>query len=345
MATLSNGRLTLADISKLSTPDGRPSAIAELLSMQNMVLEDIVLREANQATSHVETVRTGLPDVYFRAYNAGVPSSKSAVANITEPLAMMEARSNIDAAKLALNGGGNDVRLSEESAFVEAMNQAMTATIFNGNVGVDPKSFTGLATRYSDVTAGNATNILRVGAGVNGAATGSDNASMYLVCWSENTVFGVYPKGSTGGLRSRDLGEETVNDSDGNAFQALRSLFQWDMGLVVKDWRSVVRIANIDVSDWVSATGTQAVGAATNLIDAMMKAIVRLPTTASQGRCAFYCNRSILEGLMIQGRRNTTSVLDVQKGLSQFGQEYNMLTFMGYPIRVVDALSTSELGI
>jgi len=246
---------------------------------------------------------------------------------------------------MLLNGNTNEYRLSEESAFVEAMNQAMTGTIFNGNIGVDPKSYTGLAIRYSDVTAGNAQNIIRVGGGASGAALGTDNASMYLVCWSENTVFCVYPKGSTGGLRSRDLGEEAVRDSSGNEFQALRSLFQADVGLVVKDWRAVVRIANIDVADWISATATQATTASTNLLDAMMKAIVRLPTSASQGRCAFYCNRSVLEGLMIQGRRNTTNVLDVQKGLSQFGESYNMLSFMGYPVRVVDTLSIAELGV
>lgn len=345
MATLSNTRLTLADVSARTSPDGKPSAIAELLSQQNLVLEDIVFKEANQQTSHVETVRTGLPDVYFRAINQGVPTSKSATAQVTEGMAMMEARSYIDASNMLLNGNSKEYRLGEESAFIEAMNQAMVGTIFNGNVGVDPKSFTGLATRFSDITAGNAQNIIRVGAGVNGAATGSDNASMYLVCWSENTAFMVYPKGSTGGLRSRDLGEEVVRDANGNDFQALRSLFQWDAGLVVKDWRSVVRIANIDVSDWVTATGSQAVGAATSLLDAMMKAIVRLPNTASTGRCAFYCNRSILEGLMIQGRRNTTAVLDVQKGLSQFGMEYTNLTFQGIPVRAVDALSTAEIGI
>lgn len=58
--------------------------------------------------------------------------------------------------------------------------------------------------------------------------TGSDNASMYLVVWGEQTVFCPFPKGSRAGLRSRDLGEESVQDATGGWYQAARSLFQWD---------------------------------------------------------------------------------------------------------------------
>ena len=113
MATLSTGQLTLADYAKRLSPDGKIDPIAELLSQQNDILEDIVWKEANQPTSHVVTVRTGLPSVYWRQYNAGVPSSKSTTAQITEPCAMLEARSHIDAKLLTLNGNSAAFRLSE----------------------------------------------------------------------------------------------------------------------------------------------------------------------------------------------------------------------------------------
>ena len=335
MATLSTGQLTLADWSKRIGPDGKIDPIAELLSQTNEILEDIVFKEANQPTSHVVAVRTGLPAVYWRAYNAGVPSSKSTTAQITEPCAMLEARSHIDAKLLELNGNSAQFRLSEESAFIEAMNQEMTGKLFNGNVGSDLKTFSGLATRYSSTTAGNGGNVILAG------GTGSDNASMYLVVWGEQTVFCPFPKGSRAGLRSRDLGEESVQDAAGGWYQAARSLFQWDSGLVVKDWRYVVRIANIDVSDWVGVTGTQAATASTNLIKLMMRAIARIPNF-SMGRAAFYCNRSIQEGLMIQALEKSQNALSVQEALSQFGQKMNQLTFMGIPVRGVDQLSVAE---
>jgi hypothetical protein len=335
MATLATGQLTLADWSKRIGPDGKIDPIAELLSQTNEVLEDIVFKEANQPTSHVVAVRTGLPAVYWRAYNQGVPSSKSTTAQVTEPCAMMEARSHIDAKLLQLNGNSAAFRLSEESAFIEAMGQEMTGKLFNGNVGSDMKTFSGLATRYSSTTAGNGSNVI-LGGGV-----GSDNASMYLVVWGEQTVFCPFPKGSRAGLQSRDLGEESVQDATGGWYQAARSLFQWDGGLVVKDWRYVVRIANIDVSDWVGVTGTQAPTAATNLIKLMMRAIARIPNF-SMGRAAFYCNRSLQEGLMIQALEKSQNALGVKEALNQFGTNMRQLTFQGIPVRAVDQLSIAE---
>lgn len=335
MAVLNAGQLTLADMSKRLGPDGKVDPIAELLSQQNEILEDIVWKEANQPTSHVVTIRTGLPAVYWRQYNAGVPTSKSTTAQITEPCAMLEARSHIDAKLLTLNGNSAAFRLSEESPFIEAMNQEMTGKIFNGNVVADAKTFSGLATRYSLVTAGNGDNVIKAG------GSGSDNASIYLIVWGEQTVFMTFPKGSRAGLGSRDLGEESVQDGGGNWYQAARSLYQWDAGLVVKDWRYVVRIANIDVSDWIGVTGTQATSATTNLVKLMMRAIARIPNF-SMGRAAFYANRSIQEGLMIQALDKSSNALGIQSALSQFGQNINQLTFMGIPVRGVDQLGIAE---
>lgn len=335
MATLSNNQLTLAEYSKRLGPDGKIDPIAELLSQQNMILEDIIFKEANQPTSHVSTIRTGLPAVYWRAYNQGVPSSKSTTAQITEPCAMLEARSHIDAKLLQLNGNSAAFRLSEESPFIEAMGQEMTGKIFNGNVGADMKTFSGLATRYSSTSAGNGGNVILAG------GAGSDNASVYLVVWGEQTVFCPFPKGSRAGLVTRDLGEESVQDASGNWYQAARSLFQWDAGLVVKDWRYVVRIANIDVSDWVGVTGTQAATASTNLIKLMMRAIARIPNM-SMGRAAFYANRSIQEGLMIQALEKSSSALGIKPAMTQFGTEIKQLEFMGVPVRGVDQLGIAE---
>lgn len=335
MPVLSTGQLTLADYSKRRSPDGKIDPVAELLSQQNEILEDIVFKEANQPTSHVVGVRTGLPAVYWRQYNAGVPSSKSTTAQITEPCAMLESRSHIDAKLLQLEGNSAAFRLSEESAFIEAMGQEMTSKIFNGNVGTDLKTFSGLATRYSSTTAGNGNNVILAG------GAGADNASMYLVVWGEQTVFCPFPKGSRAGLQSRDLGEESVQDANGGWYQAARSLFQWDAGLVVKDWRYCVRIANIDVSDWVNVTGSQAATSTTNLIKLMTRALARIPNM-QMGRAAFYANRSIQEGLMTQALEKSNNALAIQPALTQFGTSMNQLTFLGVPVRRVDGLGIAE---
>lgn len=334
-ATLSAGQLTLVDIAKRMSPDGKVDPIAELLSQENRILDDIVWKTANQPTSHVMSIRTGLPAVAWRAYNAGVPSTKSTTAQITAPMAMLEARSHIDAKLLKLNGNSAAFRLSEEKPFIEAMGQEMTNKFFAGNVGTDMKTFNGFATLYSSSTAGNGGNVIL------GGGAGSDNASMYLVVWGEETVFGLIPPGSIAGLQSRNLGEESVQDASGNWYQAERSLFQWDAGLAVKDWRFVVRIPNIDVSDWIGVTGSQASTASTNLLKLMLKAIFRIPNL-NAGRAAFYTNRSIQEGLMIQAMEKSSNALGVVQAVNQFGQSVHELKFQGIPIRTVDALGIAE---
>ena len=335
MPVLSTGQLTLADVTKRFTADGKVDPIAELLSQQNDITEDMVLVEANQPTSHVANVRTGLPAVYWRSYNQGVPSSKSTTAQVTEPCAMLESRSHIDAKLLKLNGNSAAWRLGEESAFIEAMGQEAAAKIFNGNVGADLRTFSGFATRYSSTTAGNGQNVISAG------GSGADNASVYLIGWGEQTVFGTFPKGSMGGLQSRDLGEESVQDASGGWYQAARSLFQWDLGLVVKDWRYAVRIANIDMSDWLGVTGTQALTASTNVLKLMVKALARIPNK-NNCRLAFYANRSVYEGLMIQALDRSQNVLKVEDAINQFGQDIKQLTVLGVPCRLVDQLGVAE---
>ncbi|WP_347989487.1 major capsid protein [Methylomonas sp. AM2-LC] len=337
---LGNGQLTLADVSKRTSPDGKIDPLAELLSQRNDILEDIVFVEANQATSHVVSQRTGLPVVYFRRYNQGVPPSKSTSSQISEPIAMLEGRSHIDAKLAKLNGNTAELRLSEATPFIESMVQQMTQTVFNGNVGVNNATFSGLSTRYSTspanpTPAGNAGNVILAG------GNSTNNASIYLVVWGKETVFCTFPKGSTAGLTTNDLGEESVPDGNGGWYQAIRTLFQWDCGFVTKDWRYVVRIANINIADWIGVQNTQALTAATNVTNLMLKAIARIPNMR-MGRPCFYANRTIAEGLMIQAKQMSSAYLGIQKAATQFGDEMLELNFLGIPVRIVDQLGVAE---
>lgn len=339
MATIGAGQLTLADWAKRTDPDGNVPAVAELLSQSNEILEDCVFVEGNLPTGHLVSIRTGLPTVYWRMINAGVPTSKSTTAQVTEACGMLEARSHIDTKLVQLNGNTAAFRLSEDSAFLEAMNQTMADTLFYGNPGVDPKQFTGLATRYSAISgAANAQNVMDAG------GSGSDNTSVYLVVWGKETVFCPFPKGSTAGLKHRDLGEESVADASGNMYQALRTLYQWDNGLVVKDWRYVVRICNIDVSDLVGLTGTQASSASTELIKMMARAIDRIPNMA-MGRAAFYANRTVLSLLRIMALQKSSSAVTIAEAINQFGRPGKQVEFLGIPVRKVDRLLNTEARV
>jgi hypothetical protein len=333
MAVLSTTALTLADWAKRIDPDGRVPVVAELLSQSNEILEDAVFMEGNLPTGHRVVIRTGLPTVYWRAINQGIPTSKSTTAQVDEACGMLEAYSEVDKDLAELNGNTAQFRLSEDTAFLEAMNQAQAQTMFYGNPGVDPKQYLGLAARYGTISgAGNAQNI------IDGGGTASNNTSIYLVLWGENTVFCPFPKGSKAGLMHEDLGLNTVWDSTGARYQAYRTHYQWKNGLVVKDWRYVVRICNINTSNLVANTS------AADLIALMSRALDRIPNF-SMGRPVFYMNRTVYSMLRLQALAKSNYALSVEKGLSQFGTPMSWLSFNGVPLRRVDQLLNTEARV
>lgn len=343
MAVLNANNLTLFDWVTRQKPTGGIDTVAEVLSQTNEILEDMVLLPCNKKTVHEATIRTGLPSVYFRQINAGVPNSKSTTAQITESVGMMEARSKVDKKLVDLAGGGSsdagmNLRASESVAFIEAMNQRAATTLFYGNAGVSKEEFTGLSTRFSSLSAGNAANILDAG------GTGSNNTSIWLVGWSDQSAFGLFPEGSMAGINHRDLGEAIALDASGNEYQALTSLFQWDLGLMVRDWRYVARTCNINVTDLRGTSGTQATTAATNLLRNMVKMQTRMPTMAGK-RFAYYANRTVWEGLALLAGEKTSAVLKVEEGFSQFGHPMQRMSYMGIPIRKVDALLNTEARV
>ena len=212
------------------------------------------------------------------------------------------------------------------------MNQLQAETMFYGNPAVDPKTYLGLATRYGSLSAGNSQNILDAG------GTGTDNTSIYMVVWGSNTVFCPFPKGSIAGLQHRDLGEESVPDADGNYYQALRTLYQWENGLVVKDWRYVVRICNIDVSNLVGESS------AADLVKLMSRAMDRVPNM-SMGRAVFYMNRTVYSMLRIQALDKSQSAVAISPAITQFGQPTKWTDFLGVPLRKVDQLLNTEARV
>ena len=330
MATIGTGVLTLVDWAKRLDPDGSIAVVGELLAQSNRILDDALFMEGNLQVGHRTTVRTGLPSVAWRLLNQGIAPSKSTTAQVDEQCGNLEAWCEVDKQLAELNGNVAAFRLSEARAFIEAMNQEMAQTLFYGNSGVNPEEFLGLSPRYSLTTAGNGQNVLLAG----GAAPSVDFSSIWLVGWGDQSVFGIFPKGSTAGLSHEDLGVETVETTAGiagNRMRAYRDHWVWRCGIALRDWRYCCRIANVDISNLVAGTGA-------DLSEFMIKAIHRIPDL---GMCrpVFYMNRSVFEYLDIQ-RRN-----DVILGGGITYQNVDGIlvpTFRGVPVRICDALTEAE---
>lgn len=342
MATLPKaGAVTLLDFAKSLDPNGKTATVVELLNQTNEVLLDMTWMEGNLPTGHRTTIRTGLPTAVWRQLYQGVPPSKSIRAQVDESVGMLETRAEVDKDVVELNGNTNDFRLSEAQSFLEAMNQTMADTLIYGDTTVNPERFTGLTPRYNSLSATNGQNIISAG------GAGSDNTSMWLVVWGKNTCHGIFPKGSKAGLVHDDLGLIDAFDSSNNRYRAYADHWQWKAGISVRDWRYVVRIANIDLSDLTGLTGTQATTAATFLPKLMAKAMARIPAMG-MGTPVFYANRTVKEMLSIQAMEKSQNVLAIQEGLNQLGAVSpgsagnGTLKFLGVPIRSVDRILSTE---
>jgi hypothetical protein len=346
---MANYYATLADWARRVGPDGAIDDIAEMLSQCNEVFDDMLWREGNLPTGHKTTMRTGLPQGTWRMLYQGVPFTKSTTAQLTEGVGSLEAYSRVDRGLAELDGDVAGFRLSEDDAHLEGLSQQMATCIFYGNSSTTPQQFTGFSPRFNTLcssTAQNAQNVLNAG------GTASSNASLWLVGWGEQTAFGLFPKGSKAGLTFEDKGDIRPGfDSNGNEFEAYTSYFCWKAGLCVKDWRYVVRIANIDTT----TAGLQGANPP-DLYALMSKAVVRLPTMGRKQsgitktdapsevapgiKPAFYCNRTIREYLDIQAIRDKNVLLTPKEYAGE-----PVVEFRGVPIRVNDCLLNTETAV
>ena len=334
MSLLATTHPTLIDVAKRLDPNGQVATIVEILNESNEVLDDAVWLEANDGTGHKTTIRTGLPAPTWRKIYGFVQPTKSTTLQVRDNTGMLEAYAEVDKALADLNGNTAAFRLSEDRAHIEGMNQEQADTIFHGNEGTEPEAFTGLAPRFNSLSAANGQNIIN-------AAGDSDRTSIWLVVWGPNTVHCIYPKGSKAGLTVTDKGVVTI-DNLGNGvassgrMEAYRTHYRWDSGLSVRDWRYVVRIANIDQA---ALTKDPSVGGA-DLIDLMTRAMETVQDL-NLGRPAFYMNRtlrSILRRQMVTAVKSSTLTMDTVAGK-------RVMQFDGVPIRRVDKLVPGESAV
>ncbi len=333
MATLAIQNPTLADVAKRTDPDGQIATLVELLNQDNPVLDDATFVEGNLPTGHRTSMRTGIPVPTWRKLYGGVQPTKSTTVQVTDNTGMLEDYAEVDKALADLNGNTAAFRLSEDRAHIEGMSQEMAQTLFYGNEGNEPAAFTGLAPRYNSKAAQNGENIIE------GGGTGSDNTSIWLTVWGPNTLHGIFPKGSKAGLQMNDKGQVTIENVDGNGgrMEAYRTHYRWDAGLTLRDWRYVVRVANIDVS---------ALSDASTGVDAQ-KALIKLMIQASEmiknfgvGRPVWYVNRTVRTALRLGILEKISNNLSWESVAGK-----RVMVFDDIPVKKVDALTNNEARV
>lgn len=326
---------TLSELTKQLGPDNKLAPVAEILNETNPILDDMPFYEANETSSHTHVVDASIPEGTWRKLNYGIKPVKGTTKQVSDTIGLLEGRSECDVVLARMSKDVAKFRMNEDRRFLEGLNQQLADTVFYGDDVNTPEGFLGLAPRY-DVLGQPANKPSANTQGMDhvltlGGATADKQSSIYLVGWGENSVFGIYPQGSPAGLERQDLGEIDCRDADGGVFRGLATHYRIQQGLAVKDWRYIVRIANVEVAAIIDEA------AINNIIDAMIDATNAIPYLGSC-RPVFYMNRQVRSRLEKAMYRKSNMALN----LSDVYGIQNQLNISGIPLKTSDALLATE---
>jgi hypothetical protein len=325
MATVNNTVPTLLDWARRQDPNGSIANIVETLQTQNVFLQDMPMVEGNLPTGHRITSRNVLPSVQWRKLNEGITPGKSGTTQVDESFGMLEGKSSVDIDLARLNGNEAAFRASEDKGFVQALNKEVETGIAYHSTLTAPEKFHGLIPRLDSTTGAFGAQVIKADA----TAAGNDQASILLVGWAPDKVFGIFPKGLPVGIETIDMGKQYVDDGTGKTYLAWVTHWKWKIGVAVRDGRYLVRICNIDVSAFAPGNDT--------IVNAMIDAYHQLQ---SVNDCSpvFYVNRKVATFLHKEAKtatKNATLSLDQIAGKP-------MASVLGVPVRVTDALTNTE---
>lgn len=336
MAALNAKNPTLLDV--VNMPENKDAKdIVDLLAQFNPMIQDAPAFECNMGSYHQTTVRTGLPSPTWGSLYKGVPQSKGSRQQIKDTPGFLESSSSVDTRLVDVFEKAEDkasIRFEEAEGHLEAMAQEAASGLIYHDLATDPEKLMGFAPRFNSLSAENGGQI------IDAAGTGSDNTSIYMITWEKKACHLIYPKGYKAGIQRKDRGAQRVLDASGNPYYAYEEDFTWHLGLTVRDWRYVARVANIDVSD---LTVNAATGA--NLFDKLTEAYYKhYGRRVNIGKTCIYANSTIVKYLDYQARKATNTNLFLTYG--EAGPDAKeVLHFRGVAIRESDALLNTEARV
>lgn len=336
MAALGLNLVTMADVAK--SENKAIGSVAEVMLQTNQMLKDIPYMEMNMGTYHEESIRSGLPEVFYRKANEAIPPTKSTIEERKYQGAYFESKSQMDE-KVAERGGPSRLafnRWNQATGHIQShANELASLSVYGSPLDSNRKT-PGFFDVLSTLASSEPTSKQIISAG----GSGSDNASILIVHWGPQSVFGVYPAGTVGGLKRTDRSPNgqkikfnalTSSGSVGEIW-GYEEQFEVNHGLVIKDYRQCARVANIDVPALRSNLSS------IDLTELMIRAIHRIHNK-SNGKGVIYVNDTIETYLDLQARK------EVGGGGGFNFQNYQgeeILHFRGYPIRRMDAMLNSE---
>lgn len=248
------GITTMYDIAarlKLSgnADDNLQANMIEQQAQTNDIWRVLHMQACNDNTGEKVMVRESLPEVAWRMINKGTKPTKTGSKLARYTTGGIEDLSFVDERILNLyksQGAKDAYRMSEIKGKQIAATNQMSSTIFYGDEKVNPVGFTGLGAFFNTLNGKGMWKEQVVDAG----GTGNNLTSIWFIAPGHDSLYGIYPEGTNAGYLYRDNGRVSMLDDEGGKIYGFEGQINWDMGLAVRDPRYIVRLANVDVTNF-----------------------------------------------------------------------------------------------
>jgi len=325
-------RYHLTQLTKLGKDNKQLATFAKVLTENNPILEDMPIFPSNEILGYTGTRESSLPTPQIIKVGDGWSASKAEWDSFSETISMFKDRIDIPRDVLRIQANPTRKRKLITNRHIEGFGQGVANHLIYGTSSADPEKFDGFDVRYKTPDATNPIN--PSSSGVYGVydmgGTGSDTSSIWLIAWGEDRVCGVHPMNDPHmGIRVRDKGLVYVDAENSKEREDYRMELEWDLGLVVHDWRYVARIRNIE-SDIESLD--------TDVWRKIVEARNNFPQNA--GTVWMYVNGKMFTHL---------DIMTADKGNVHLSSDnpYNrpLLMFRDMPIRKCDCLLETETAV
>lgn len=333
MTTYGNTILTMADIHN-EYPRGTLKDMTYSLAARSPLFGRLPMRASNKTTSHVTEFQVTEPTISVLKVGEGISASVGQTEQVEDDMSMLGSLAVTPLKLLELNDDPNEIRSAQIKMRTEALRKTAESLLWYGNPADDQAEFLGLLMREAYSSLGE--HVLSAGGSTN-------QSSIILMDISPEALFMIFPRNCRGGVYHKDWGEQLVQTDTnvgGAKLPALVDQVELDLGLVVKDPRQIVRLANVDHAEMAGLSGAQmSTDYATNVLFQMgrMQAHIFAPY---MGQPAYFMARNVAQefSFMAQERTLSNAFTFEQVG----GKGPKQLHYNGIPIFISDGLIYDE---
>ena len=340
MATKGSRYITFRDLASGRTPNGFVDReVVDMVSQENPVLQDVLWKQCNKGREDVVTIRSGLPEAVVRAYYEGWFGTKGSKRQVTNACCRVTTGIEFDWALYDQDKDKAAFLTDEQKAHSSVLGDKVASLLFYGDVAGNPKGINGFAKTfgaYGAVTGNTMVTDDKVASfyclSAGGQGTG-DLRSVFLVGWGANSAHGIYPEGTSAGIKIGQLTKQFVKDANGGNVEMGLQEMNWNAGLNIRDFRYCGRVCNIDIQQDPAGANTA------DYTKLVRKLVTRAKSNGVTQR--LYCCRLVFEAIAEQFEKKTQGNAVKYADLEQKKEA----SLLGIPVAFCDCMNIDEPAV